>query len=266
MREAAVIGRDHIAPLAGRDGLAELFEGLGKQPVAAFLIEPGKLFAAQQKDAPQHQFTDPLRMRLRIGEGQRRTPGATKQLPALDIEVKAQPLHVGHQIPGGVVLEAGVWPRAPAAALVEQDDAITAGIMITTHAGVAAAARTAMYDQHRLAAGVAAFFKKNLVLVANFEVLLAIGLDWNVETEPLTCRHRYWLPLFAAAVSWPKSMHYTGVLGQGMFPTLCLSRALRRGCGSSDATGAFHDRTRSPHPARASRAAVRARCGRRPAR
>src|SRR5262245_10075319 len=128
-------------------------------------------------------------MRLRVGEGQRRAPGATKQLPALDVEMKAQPLHVGHQIPGGVALEAGVWPRTAAAALVEQDDAIAAGIMITTHAGVAAATGTAMHDQHRLAARIAAFLEKNLVLVANFQMLLAIGLDGNVKTEPLTCRH-----------------------------------------------------------------------------
>src|SRR5262245_50193885 len=266
MREAPVVIRDHIPPLACRDRLAELFKGLGKQPVAAFLVEPGQLFAAQQKDAPQHQFADPVGMQLRVGEGQRRAPGATKQLPALDVEVKAQPLHVGHQIPGGVVLEAGVWPRAATAALVEQDDAVAAGIMISTHAGVAATTRTAMYDQHWLAAWVAAFLEINLVLVANFEMLLAIGLDRKVETEPLTCRHHYLFPPFAAAVSLPKSMHYTGLLGQGMFPTSRLSHALRRGCGSSDATGAFRDRTRSPRPARASHAAVRARCDRRSAR
>ena len=82
-----------------------------------------------------------------VGQRQRRAPRAAEQLPALDPQVRAQPLHVGDQVPGGVVLEAGVRQRAAAAALVEQDDAIARRIVIAAHGGVAAAARSAVHDE-----------------------------------------------------------------------------------------------------------------------
>ena len=105
-------------------------------------------------------------------------------------EVRAQPLHVGDQVPGGVGLEARVRQRAAAAALVEQDDAVARRVVIAAHGGVAAAARPAVHDQRRPAAGVAALLEVDLVAPADLQPLLAIGLDRRIETEPLTCRHR----------------------------------------------------------------------------
>jgi hypothetical protein len=134
-------------------------------------------------------------MRLSIGERQRGTPGAAEQLPSLDVEMVAQPLHVGDQVPGGVPLQAGVRDRAPATALVEQDNAIASGLMIAAHAGVTAPTGAAMDDDHRLAARVAAFLEKNLVLRIDLEMLLAIGLDGGIKAEPLTCQHHWSFPL-----------------------------------------------------------------------
>ena len=38
-------------------------------------------------------------MLLRVGQDQRRTPGAAEEQPPLDAEVLAQPFHVGDQVP-----------------------------------------------------------------------------------------------------------------------------------------------------------------------
>ena len=157
-------------------------------------------------------------MRLRVGQRQGRAPRAAEQLPALDAEVRAQPLHVGDQVPGGVGLQAGVRQRAAAAALVEQHDAVARGIVIAAHGGVAAAAGAAVHDQHRLAVGVAAFLEVDLVPAADLEPLLAIGLDRGIETEPLACRHRWRSVLslcLGCGVRWPARYGYMRAGEQG---------------------------------------------------
>ena len=184
-----------------RDELAELLERLGEHPAAAALVEPGELLAPQQEDAAQDQLAHALGVRLRVGQRQGRAPRAAEQLPALDAEVRAQPLHVGDQVPGGVGLQAGVRQRAAAAALVEQHDAVARRVVIAAHGGVAAAAGPAVHDQRRLAVGVAALLEVDLVPAADLEPLLAIGLDRRIETEPLTCRHRWRCVLSLLSVS-----------------------------------------------------------------
>ena len=163
----------------------------GKHPAAAALVEPGELLAPQQEDAAQDQLAHAVGMALRVGQRQGRAPRAAEQLPALDAEMRAQPLHVGDQMPGGVGLQARVRQRAAAAALVEQHDAVARRVVVAAHGGVAAAAGPAVHDQRRLAVGVAAFLEVDLVPPADLEPLLAIGLDRRIETEPLTCRHRW---------------------------------------------------------------------------
>src|SRR5436189_167594 len=103
--------------------------------------------------------------------------------------MRAQPLHVGDQMPGGVGLQARVRQGAAAAALVEQHDAVARRVVIAAHGGIAAAAGPAVHDQRRLAVGVAALLEVELVSPADLEPLLAIRLDRRIETEPLTCRH-----------------------------------------------------------------------------
>ncbi len=64
-----------------------------------------------------------LRVRLGIGERQRRAPRAAEHQPAVDAAGAAQPFEVGDEVRRGVVGELGERRRAPGAALVEQHDA-----------------------------------------------------------------------------------------------------------------------------------------------
>ena len=64
--------------------------------------EPVHLARAAQKDAAQHAAGHALGMRLRVGQRERRAPGAAEQQPAVDAQMAAQPLDILDQI--GVVL------------------------------------------------------------------------------------------------------------------------------------------------------------------
>jgi hypothetical protein len=52
-------------------------------------------------------------VRLGVGQGEGAAPRAAEDLPALDGEVLAQALDVGHEVPGGVLSELGVWRALP---------------------------------------------------------------------------------------------------------------------------------------------------------
>jgi hypothetical protein len=88
-------------------------------------------------------------------------------------------------MPRRVVDQARVRRRAAAAALVEENDAIAGGVVIPAHGRVAAAARTAMDDHHRLAVAVAAFLEVDLVVAGYPEASRPVGFDRRIETELL---------------------------------------------------------------------------------
>ncbi len=115
-----------------------------------------QLLLAQGKDAAQHHFTDALRVGLRIGERQRRSPGAAEHQPLLDAGHFAQPLDIGHQMPGGVVVQTGVRTGAATAALIEQQNLVALGIEQLAMMRRDAAARPAMNEDRRFPVRVAA--------------------------------------------------------------------------------------------------------------
>ena len=57
------------------------FEG---EQHAHALVDPVHLLARAEEDAAQHEREDAVRMRLGVGERQRRAPGAAREDPALD--------------------------------------------------------------------------------------------------------------------------------------------------------------------------------------
>src|SRR4051794_4642101 len=75
----------------------------------------------------------------------------------------AQPFHVRDQVPGRVVIEAGVRRALAAAALIEQYDAVLARIPEAALDATTAAAWSAVYEQRRLAVGVAVLLVVDLV-------------------------------------------------------------------------------------------------------
>src|SRR5690348_15357344 len=120
-------------------------------------------------------------MRFRVRQRQGRTPGAAEYLPALDAQTLPQPFDVGDQIPGGVVAQFGVRRRAPAATLVEQDDAISARVEESPALGVAARAGSAVQEHHRLAARIAALLVVERVQRRDLQRAGIVGLDLGVE-------------------------------------------------------------------------------------
>ncbi|MNL64407.1 hypothetical protein D3C87_1886180 [compost metagenome] len=90
-----------------------------------------------------------LRMGLRVGQGQGRTPGATEQHPFFNAQVLADALEVGDQIPGGVVFQARVGRGSTATTLVESDNAIQVWIEVPTALGITTGPGAAVNEHHR---------------------------------------------------------------------------------------------------------------------
>ena len=99
---------NQVVTLDQWNGRKEMFPRIGKQARGAFLVEPFQLPATQHEDAAQHQFSDALRMRFRIGQRQRRTPTAAKHLPLFDTQSFPELLDIGDQVPGAVVHQIGM--------------------------------------------------------------------------------------------------------------------------------------------------------------
>ncbi len=178
--QTPVIGADQIGAFAGRDVSDIGLPCIRINRIAAFLVEPFQFPAAQHEDAAQHELGYALRMHLRVGQRERRTPRPAEHLPAIQRQVLAQALHVGDQIPGRVVGKFGVRRGAPAATLVEQHDAVMRRIEEAPTVGIAARAGTAVHEYHRLAARVAALLVVDRVQRRNGEPAAVVWLDFGV--------------------------------------------------------------------------------------
>jgi hypothetical protein len=132
-------------------------------------------------------------VRLRVGERQRRAPGAAEHEPALDSDVLAQLFHVVDQVPRRVVDEARVRPAAATTALVEHDDAITAWVEESAGAYIGTCTRPAMEEDRGLALRVAAFFPVDLVFRRDAQPAAAIRLDLGIQRA--RCLRRGWVEL-----------------------------------------------------------------------
>jgi hypothetical protein len=119
-------------------------------------------------------------MRHRISQGEGRTPRAAEHDPLVDAEHVADPLHVLDEVPRRVVGEVRVRRRAPAAALVEQHDAVLGRVEELPVPGLDAAARAAVHEDDRLALRVAALLDVQLVHRRHLQAVRAKGLDRGI--------------------------------------------------------------------------------------
>src|SRR4051794_27748052 len=89
----------------------------------------------------------------------------------------AQPLHVGDEMPSGVVAQLGMRCGFSAAALIEQDDPIGGRVMQAAQKRRRATAWTAMQHYRRLALRVATFLEIELVHIRYAQPSGSIWLD-----------------------------------------------------------------------------------------
>lgn len=179
--EAAVEGRDQVVALHVRDRLEVVLPCIREQAVGAFLVEPFQLPATQHEDAAQHQFGHALRMGFRVRQRQGRPPAAAEHLPALHLQVLAQFLDVGHQVPGGVVHQVGMRGGTPGTALVEQDDPVLGRVVELAHFFTAAATGATVQHHHRLAVGVAALFEIQRVAIVDLQRADVVRGDGGIQ-------------------------------------------------------------------------------------
>jgi hypothetical protein len=172
----STVGRQEVAALGLGQDLGEAPPGLGEDQAHAG-EEPVDFGAAAQEDAAQDQARDPLGVGLGIGQRQGRAPGAAEHEPARDAQLRAQPLHVGDQVPGRVVGQLAQRRRAPGAALVEDDDAVVGRIEEAAVVGRGARARPAVQENDGLAGRVAGDLPVDAVVPVRLQPAGLVGLD-----------------------------------------------------------------------------------------
>lgn len=95
--------------------------------------------------------------------------------------MSADMLHIGHEIPGGILAQFSMRRGASATALIEKDDTIFLGIVQTTHGRRDAAAGTAMNYDNGFAIRIAALFDMDAVQRRNLQHLFLEGLDFRIK-------------------------------------------------------------------------------------
>ena len=128
IEDAAPIGVERLRAFVRRQDAEEIFAEAGIEARQRFEKRAFKFGAGAEKRRAQHDAADALGMRLRIGQRQRRAPGAADHHPALEAEFLADHLHVRDQMRQRVVLAAALGAAAAGAALVEQHGVEALGI------------------------------------------------------------------------------------------------------------------------------------------
>ena len=180
--EAPVIGLEEILVFLRGNGGQKILPPVREDPPGAILIEPGDLLRPAEKDAAYNQGGDPLGVGLGIGQGQGRAPGAAKDQPGGNAQALANALHVRDQMPGAVVGQFGVGPRASRPALVEENDAVAIWIEETPMDRVAPRPGPAMEEDGGQALGVAAFLQVD-IMALHRQPLAGVGLDGGVKVR-----------------------------------------------------------------------------------
>ena len=162
----------------------------GEQRRHAAAEPPVSLHAPSRGDAPQDHLRDPVRVRLGVGERQRAAPRSAPHQPPVDVEVRAQQLHVRDEVLRGVGPEIDVRlarvRRAPTAvALIEQHDAIGGRIEQPAVPRRAAGSGATVDHDGRLASRVAACLPIDAIAVSDVQHPVRVWLGLLVQA-----RHR----------------------------------------------------------------------------
>ena len=181
--EPPVVRTDHVRAFVLRDQLDVRLPQFGLDAPGAILVEPPDVPSSAQEDAAQDESRDPLGMGLRICKRERRTPGAAEHEPGADAEVAADSLDVPDQVRGGVLVQLRVRARAPAAALVEQDDAPVLWVEEAAVEGLTGRARAAVQEDDGHALGVATLLHPQGVDLGDPELEFPVRPGLRVEGQ-----------------------------------------------------------------------------------
>ena len=225
--EAPMVGRQQVAAFGLGDEAGEVAPGLGKD-VADAVQEPVDLGRAAEEDAAQHEGEAALRMVLGVGERERRSPRAAEDDPALDAQVLAQALDVGHEVGRGVGLEAAQRRRAAGAALVVDHDAVVRRVEELAVHRARTRAGAAVQEDDRHAVGIAAFFPVHAVPAVEVEEAVAARLDGGEERQGFAVPSvGFWRHgrQFTRARSRPADLAAHRLCGRMKTDTLCRNAA-----------------------------------------
>src|SRR5690606_35280404 len=154
-----------------------------------------------RKDAAHDQRADMAGMGLGVRQRQGRTPRSAEYQGLLGFQhFCAQTLYIGNQIPGCIVVQAGMRRRPAAAALVEQQYVVAFRIEQLPMGGGTAAAGAAMQKNGGLARRVAAKLPIHTMAVVGLQKTVGIRLNFWIHLN-VPCAGR---PIDAsgAAMSW----------------------------------------------------------------
>src|SRR2546426_5497950 len=184
--QQAGVSRDEITvPIRLRYAFAKPHPGLREIPPDV-TGDPVDLSISGGDDADQGHLRPPVGKTLPIRQGERRTPRAAEDQPAVDREVFAEPLDISNQVVSRVGrkihrIVARVRNTSAASTLVEQHDPVRGRIEKSAHARRASRARAAVEEQCRLPLGVATNLPIDEVAVADVEHALVERLDRRVH-------------------------------------------------------------------------------------
>ena len=167
--EPPQIGRQRIGALGLWQETDEIRIEVGAKPLRALDERPFDLCARAEEDGAHDEPGNPLGMRLGIRDGERRSPRAADDQPALDAEVHAYRLDVGDEMLRRVGLERQIGMAAAGAALIEQEGVEARRIEQPPMHVLSAAARAAVQEQRRDTVGGAHLLDVKPVAVADAE-------------------------------------------------------------------------------------------------
>ncbi len=185
VQQPAVGVGEAAVPIGGRNTVAEPCPLGGEEP-ADVAGDPLHFAAPCVGDGEQDQLADPLRVPFGVGEPEGGAPGPAEHQPLRNVQVAPQDLDVRDQMGGGVGAQiddrgAGVGRAAAAPALVEQHDAVGAGIEIPAPCGRAPGTGTAVEHDGRFAVRVPAHLPVDELPVADIQHAVFVGVDLRIE-------------------------------------------------------------------------------------
>ena len=179
-KQPSVISVNQVFPLSWRDRVDKPRPKFRKERPRPAAIKPIKFCLGHQKHAAQNQLRNTQGMRKRVNQRQRRPPAATEHDKPINPQCAANGLDILHQMPGGIFLDAGMWPRPATAPLIKQNYPENIGIKIPPHRRAAPTPRPAMQHDDRNPPWIAALLDINPVPAANIHHPLIKGINGGV--------------------------------------------------------------------------------------